>query len=82
LLRIWIGDESTPKWEWIDKATTHKISHGGEDILPYNKIGGYLSGWFDVGDVGDTYEARYDNYTVMNATGSWAAMTAALADPD
>jgi hypothetical protein len=82
LIRIWIGNDPKPKWEWVDKATTHRISNGGESVLPYNKIGGYLSGWADRGDVGDVYEARYDNYTVMDGSGSWQAMMTALADPD
>jgi hypothetical protein len=83
IIRIWLGDDPNPKWEWVNKATTHKLSHGGETVIPYNKIGGYLSSWVDFGgEDGDVYEARIDNYTVMDNTGSWAAMTAALADPD
>lgn len=85
LLRIWIGNDPTPKWQWVNKATTHKLSHGGENVRPYNKIGTYPSAWGEAGqggEDGDTYEGRVDNYTVMDSSGSFAAMIAALNRPD
>ena len=81
LLRIWLGDDPKPKWEWVNKATTHKLSHGGEDVVPYNKVGGYVTDFIYYGEEGLVYEARIDNYTVM-ANGSWSAMTGALSKPD
>ncbi len=82
ILRVWIGDSATPRFEWVNK----QVSMGppdGDTYQQYFKFGGYQSAWRDGQGVnGQEWAARYDNYTVMDDTGSWAAMTAALADPD
>lgn len=78
LVRLWLGSSQTPKWERINKTVGHKTATGGNQDLPYFKYGGYLSSWRWNGVDGQRYTARYDNYVVMDSTGSWAAMMAAL----
>jgi hypothetical protein len=86
LARLWLGSSSTPVFEWVNKMTQHKIftpPHAtwgtGDFGIPYFPLGGYLSCWrTDCVPEGTVYESRYDNFTVMDETGSWAAMNAEL----
>jgi hypothetical protein len=82
-LRLWLGESSTPVFEWVNKQVGHETDHYGNSYMPYFNIGGYQSRWRDgLGTEGEEWEARYDNVTVMNSAGSWAAMKAALQTPN
>ena len=82
-IRLWLGDDSTPRWEWINKQVSMPVAKGGDGYMPYFNLGGYLSGWrWTPNAAGMTYEARFDNFTVMDSTGSWAAMRTALKNPN
>ena len=79
IIRLWIGDSPTPKWEWLNRQVGQRVAQGGNAYMPYFNIGGYQSLWKDnFGTNGDEWEMRYDNVTVMDSTGSWDAMMAAL----
>jgi len=96
LIRLWLDalgvNNSTPKFEWVDKQVANPtgtpsvstglpgagINPGGQ---PFWTMGGYLSSWRWSGTEGQIYEARYDNFTIMDSTGSYAAMLAALNTP-
>ena len=84
ILRLWFSPHSsptsTPKYEWVNKQVAVPPSAGGDTFMLFFKFGGYQSSWKDGWGVnGEEWLARYDNYTVMDSTGSFAAMTAALA---
>jgi hypothetical protein len=88
LYRLWLGSSSTPVFEWVDRMTQHAViadgQHEGDFGIPYFPLGGYLSCWRESPCVpeGTVYEARFDNFTIMEETGSWAAMTAELNKPN
>ncbi|MEO8464133.1 MAG: hypothetical protein ABI640_02240 [Gammaproteobacteria bacterium] len=77
---VYTDSSGTPTFSVTNRQTDHAPPEG--DIYdPFFKIGGYLSAWRGNGDDGLQWEARYDNVTIMDSTGSWAAMYQAITAP-
>ncbi|MEO8464130.1 MAG: hypothetical protein ABI640_02225 [Gammaproteobacteria bacterium] len=79
-LRLWLGTNSTPAFEVVDRQVGHAPPEG--DVYEkYFQLGGYLSDWRGNGEDGLQWDARYDNFVIMDSTGSWAAMYQSITTP-
>ena len=78
IIRLYIDDNATPAFEWINKNNNQLAGVGSTAKLPYFKWGLYKSAFKSQGVDGDTHIQQHTNYTVMGAGGSRLGMLDAM----